>query len=57
MSQGSDKVVSLAAFRAVRAARQPARPFLMWYPGVGYVRSDAGLTVTGRGVRQAPAQR
>ena len=56
MSQGTEKVVSLAAFRAVREAQQPPRPFLMWYPGVGYVRSDA-VTPELRGLSQLPGRR
>ena len=41
MSLGSGNVVSLVAYRALRASQRPARPFLMWYPGAGFVRSDA----------------
>jgi hypothetical protein len=56
MSQGTEKVVSLAAYRAVRAARQPVRPFLMWYPGVGYIRSDAVMPEL-RGLSHLPGRR
>jgi hypothetical protein len=33
----SHNVIELAPFRAARLLRQPAKPYLLWYPGVGFV--------------------
>ena len=42
-----DNVIALAPYRMARLARrQPPRPYLMWYPQVGFVPSQPMATAT-----------
>ena len=36
-AHSSDNVIALAPYRAARLARRPAMPYVLWYPGVGFV--------------------
>lgn len=46
-AERSDNVIALAPYRLARAARrQPPRPYLMWYPQVGFVPSQPASTAT-----------
>ena len=42
-----NRVVNLSEYRAARAAERasaaPAAPYLLWYPGLGYVQVGAGV--------------
>ncbi len=46
-SETSRGVINLAEYRAVRVATRqrstPARPYLLWYPGVGYLHQHAAV--------------
>jgi hypothetical protein len=42
--KNSDNVIALAPYQAARAARlvqRPALPYVLWYPGVGFMKSTA----------------
>jgi hypothetical protein len=56
--QNSNRVVELSEYRAARAARTaqavaPA-PYLLWYPGLGYVQVGASVTPSGLPVGGTP---
>jgi hypothetical protein len=48
-SQTSGRVISMAEYRAVKAAARqrstPPTPYVLWYPGVGYLHQQPGLAV------------
>lgn len=51
---GPDNVIALAPYRAARAARlerRPTMPYVLWYPGLGFVRPAAGVANSGPGKR------
>lgn len=43
-ARSSDNVIALAPYRAARSARRPAMPYVLWYPGVGYVMANQSTT-------------
>jgi hypothetical protein len=47
-ASNSNNVISLAMHRFAREARRTRRalPYLLWYPGVGFVKSTAPASVT-----------
>lgn len=55
----SNRIVDLAQYRAARAAAsrllttRPA-PYLLWYPGIGYVQVDPAVAPFGARNRQSP---
>jgi hypothetical protein len=50
----SDNVIQLAPFRAQRLARRPAKPYMLWYPGVGFVVPDNSPKQVRHGQRHSP---
>ena len=57
-AQSPHNVIAFAPYRAARQARRPAMPYLLWYPGVGFVmQSSSGrphnVVSTARGPQSA----
>lgn len=38
-SNGSDNVIAFAPYRAARLAQRPALPYVLWYPGIGFIKA------------------
>lgn len=49
-ASGSNNVIAFAPYRAARLAHRPALPYVLWYPGIGFVKAGAP-------VLDAPASR
>lgn len=53
-----DNVIALAPYRMARLARrQPPRPFLMWYPNLGFVTTSPRGAVAPTAIRPLQAAR
>lgn len=48
-ARSSDNVIALAPYRAARSARRPAMPYVLWYPGIGYVMANQSMTPSRHG--------